>query len=120
MTGANLNSTRQRLPNRRGSEAFVLEAGGLSFAAVDRFDDESLRQGFLAKTHGGSTAGFMVSEAASASSLTLQFGCPVEKLCISVCRDARGAATGPRNTTLDMLAGEAAKMPRLQRATQAT
>jgi hypothetical protein len=47
MTGANLSSTRQRLPNRRGSEAFVLEAGGLSFAAVVRFDDESLGKVFL-------------------------------------------------------------------------
>jgi|AmaraimetFIIA100_FD_contig_51_2934414_length_434_multi_2_in_0_out_0_1 hypothetical protein len=109
MTGANLRSTRQRLPNRRGSQAFVLEAGGLSFSAVaSGFDDESLGKVFSQKRTAGSTVGFMVSEAASASSLTLQFGCPVEKLCTSVCRDAHGAATGPLNTTLDMLAGEVA------------
>jgi len=77
MTGANLRSTRQRLPNRRGSQAFVLEAGGLSFSAVaSGFDDESLGKVFSQKRTAGSTVGFMVSEAASASSLTLQFGCP--------------------------------------------
>jgi hypothetical protein len=109
MTGTNLKSTRQRLPNRRGSEAFVLEAGGRSFAAVaSRSDDESLGKVFSQKPNGGSTGGFMVSQTASASSLTLQFGCPVEKLCVSVCRDVRGAATRPLNTMLDMLAGKAA------------
>jgi hypothetical protein len=34
MTGTNLKATRQRLPNRRGSVTFTLQAGGLNFTAT--------------------------------------------------------------------------------------
>jgi hypothetical protein len=96
---------RRRLPNRRGSETFTLEAGGLRFTATaSRFDDGSLGEIFLQNHKADSTAGIMASDAAIAASLALQFGCSGETLRKALCRDARGNATGPLGVALDMLA----------------
>ena len=97
-------SERQRLPNRRGSVTFTLEAGGLHFTAtISRFDDGSLGEVFLQNHKADSTAGIMASDAAIAASLALQFGCPLETLRRALCRDARGKATGPLGRALDLL-----------------
>ncbi len=96
---------RRRLPDRRGSVTFALQAGGLNFTAtVSRFDDGSLGEVFFQNHKTNSTAGILASDAAIAASLALQFGCPVETLRKALCRDARGNATGPLGTVLDRLA----------------
>jgi hypothetical protein len=101
-------ATRRRLPDRRGSMTFKIEAGGLSFTAtVSQFDDGSLGEVFLQNHKADSTAGIMASDAAIAASLALQFGCPVETLRKALCRDARGKGTGPLGAALDMLAVQA-------------
>jgi len=111
-------SERRRLPNRRDSVTFVLEAGGLRFTATaSRFDDGLLGEVFLQNHKADSTAGIMASDAAVAASLALQFNCPVETLRRALCRDARGNATGPLGVALDMLSqlppadGEATPAP---------
>jgi hypothetical protein len=96
---------RKRLPNRRGSLTFSLEAGGLTFTATAScFSDGTLGEVFLQNHKVNSTAGIMAADAAIAASLALQFGCPVEVLSKALCRDARGNATGPLGVALDMLA----------------
>ena len=98
---------RQRLPNRRGSMTFMLQAGGLTFTAtVSQFDDGSLGEVFIQNHKADSSAGIMASDAAIAASLALQFGCPVETLRKALCRDARGKATGPLGVALDLIAGQ--------------
>ena len=100
---------RRRLPDRRGSLTFGLQAGGLSFTAtVSRFDDGALGEVFIQNHKADSAAGIMASDAAIAASLALQFGCPPETLRHALCRDARGNATGPLGVALDMLATKAA------------
>lgn len=96
---------RRRLPDRRGSITFTLQAGGLTFTATaSQFDDGSIGEIFLQNHKADSTAGIMASDAAIAASLALQYGCPVETLRRAVCRDARGHATSPLGVTLDILA----------------
>jgi hypothetical protein len=100
-----MTEARKRLPDRRGSLTFTLEAGGLSFTAtVSRFADGAPGEVFLQNHKATSTAGIMASDAAIAASLALQFGCPVETLRKALCRDARGNATGPLGVALDKLA----------------
>jgi hypothetical protein len=100
-------SKRRRLPNRRGSMTFGLQAGGLSFTATaSQFDDGSLGEVFLQNHKADSAAGIMASDAAIAASLALQFGCPIETLRKALCRDARGNPTGPLGVAIDMLAVE--------------
>jgi ribonucleoside-diphosphate reductase alpha chain len=107
MTGTNLKAARRRLPSRRGSVTFDLQAGGLHFTTtIGKFDDGSLGEVFIQNHKADSTAGIMASDAAIAASLALQFGCPVETLRKALCRDARGKATGPLGVALDMLAGK--------------
>ena len=98
-------TNRQRLPDRRGSLTFALQAGGLRFTAtVSKFNDGSLGEVFLQNHKADSAAGIMASDAAIAASLALQFGCPVDVLRRALSRDARGNATGPLGVALDMLA----------------
>jgi hypothetical protein len=97
-------SVRRRLPDRRGSVTFGLEAGGLRFTATaSQFDDGTLGEIFLQNHKADSGAGIMASDAAIAASLALQFGCPSDTLRKALCRDARGNATGPLGTALDIL-----------------
>jgi hypothetical protein len=98
-------TNRQRLPDRRGSLTFALQAGGLRFTAtVSKFNDGALGEVFLQNHKADSAAGIMASDAAIAASLALQFGCPVDVLRKALSRDARGNATGPLGVALDILA----------------
>jgi ribonucleoside-diphosphate reductase alpha chain len=97
--------TRKRLPDRRGSLTFTLEAVGVNFAAtVSRFADGLLGEVFPQNHKADSTAGITASDAAIAASLALQFGCPLETLRKALCRDVRSKATGPLGVALDKLA----------------
>jgi ribonucleoside-diphosphate reductase alpha chain len=97
-------SARRRLPNRRGSVTFALEAGGLRFTCTASwFDDGSLGEVFLQNHKADSTAGIMASDSAIAASLALQYGCPPEVLQKALSRDARGDPTGPLGIVLDTL-----------------
>jgi hypothetical protein len=105
-----LETARRRLPDRRGSMTFMLEAGGLRFTATaSRFEDGSIGEIFLQNHKADSTAGIMASDAAIAASLALQYGCPFETLRRALCRDARGDATGPLGRCFDLVSREAAR-----------
>ena len=97
-------TARQRLPDRRPSQVFDLEALGLTFTVTaSRFDDGSIAETFIQNHKTNSAAGVLASDCAIAASLALQFGCPVEVLRRALSRDAQGRATGPLGAALDLL-----------------
>ena len=99
-------SARRRLPNRRGSIGFDVQALNLTFAVTaSRFNDGSLGEVFIQNHKTNSAAGILASDCAIAASLALQFGCPAEILARALSRDSRGTATGPLGVALDLLAG---------------
>jgi len=97
---------RKRLPDRRPSITFDVEAFHLRFTVTaSAFDDGGVGEVFLQNHKAESAAGIMASDSAIAASLALQYGCPPETLRKALSRDARGNATGPLAAALDMLAG---------------
>ena len=102
---SNKSANRQRLPNRRGSITFDVEAFGLTFTVTaSRFSDQHLAEVFIRNHKCDSAAGIMASDCAIAASLALQFGCPAEVLASALSRNSWGAATGPLGIALDLLA----------------
>jgi hypothetical protein len=96
--------TRHRLPNRRGSITFDVEALGLTFTVTaSRFNDDSLGEVFIQNHKTNSAAGILASDSAIAASLALQFGCPADVLARALSRDSRNNATGPLGIGLDLL-----------------
>jgi ribonucleoside-diphosphate reductase alpha chain len=94
---------RQRLPDRRASETFSLECVGLQYTAtISRFADGRLGEIFLTNHKAGSAADTAARDAA----IALQFGADVETIRRALCRDGRGAASGPLGVALDLLAAE--------------
>jgi ribonucleoside-diphosphate reductase alpha chain len=100
-------SDRQRLPDRRASTTFEVEAFGLRFTVTSSsFAHGELGELFIQNHKADSGAGIMASDSAIAASLALQFGCPAEVLRKALSRDARGNASGPLAAALDLLAEE--------------
>ncbi len=97
-------TTRQRLPDRRASTTFDVEAFGLRFTVTaSHFRQGGLGEIFIQNHKADSGAGIMASDSAIAASLALQYGCPPEVLSKALSRDARGNPTGPLSAALDML-----------------
>ena len=95
---------RRRLRNRRASETFELHAQGLKFTCtVSRFADGSLGEIFLSNHKAGSMAGINAQYAAVVCSLAIQYGVPLDVIRRALMRDARGRASGPLATALDLL-----------------
>jgi hypothetical protein len=98
---------RQRLPNRRASQTFEVEAMGLRFTVtVSSYRDGRPAEVFITNHHAGSAAGIMASDAAIAASLALQYGCPADVLAKALSRDNQGRATSPLGIALDRIIGE--------------
>jgi hypothetical protein len=98
-------SERRRLPDRRPSVTFDVEAFSLRFTVTaSPFGDDTIGEIFIQNHKADSSAGIMASDSAIAASLALQYGCPAEVLRKALSRDARGNASGPLAVALDMLA----------------
>jgi hypothetical protein len=99
--------SRERLPNRRSSESFTFECGGLRYhATVSRFADGRIGEIFTTNTKPSSQSDVNARDAAVAASLALQFGCPLEVLRKALLRDPRGVASSPLGAALDRIARE--------------
>jgi ribonucleoside-diphosphate reductase alpha chain len=99
-------SNRRRLPNRRGSITWDVQALSLTFTVTaSKFDTGELGEVFIQNHKTNSAAGILASDCAIAASLALQFGCPAEVLARALSRDSRGNATGPLGIALDLLTG---------------
>jgi hypothetical protein len=96
---------RQRLTNRRISETFELEVGGLRYTAtVGRYADGTIGEIFLQNHKRGSASDADARDAAVAASLALQFGCPVETLQCALLRDSHGRPSTPLGAAIDIIA----------------
>src|SRR6516165_9506260 len=96
-------SGRLRLPGRRASEVFELEAGGLKYtASLSRFPEGKLGELFLNNNKINSAADTNARDAAIACSFALQHGANAEAIRRALSRDAQGRALGPLGIALDI------------------
>ena len=101
---------RERLPNRRYSETFNIEAGGLNYrATISRFSDGRLAEIFLANHKSGSDADTTAKDSAVVCSIALQFGVPLDVIRHALMRDSQGRPNGPLAVALDRLAKDGAQ-----------
>jgi hypothetical protein len=99
--------SRERLPNRRASISFDLEAQGLGFTATFSWSaDGRVAEIFLQNHKAGSMAGINACDAAVVASIALQYGAPFDVIRKALMRDANGHASGPLGVALDRVAGE--------------
>jgi len=100
-----MSASRTRLPNRRASEVFELEAGGLHFtASVSRFSDGEIGELFLSNHKSNSAADTNARDSAIAFSFAVQHGADAEAIRRALSRDAQGRALGPLGVALDLIA----------------
>jgi hypothetical protein len=99
------SAARRRLPNRRFSETFTLEAQGMKFmATISRFDDGTLAEIFLSNHKAGSHADANACDAAVVCSIALQHGVPLETIHRALMRDGNGQARTVLGVALDHIA----------------
>jgi hypothetical protein len=101
-----MTAARRRLENRRLSESFDFEVGGLRYhCTASRFDSGEIAELFISNTKPSSQSDVNARDAAVAASLALQFGCPAEMLRKALLRDPRGKASSPLGEALDKILG---------------
>jgi hypothetical protein len=96
-------STRQRPPNRRPCETFVLESNGLRYlATISRFADGRLAEIFISNAKAGSHSDAAAKDAAVVCSIALQHGIPVDVIRHALLHETRMAGPArpsvPRST----------------------
>jgi hypothetical protein len=100
-------SARERLPNRRLSESFTVECGGLRYVAtISRLADGHVAEIFNSNHKSGSRADANARDSAVVCSLALQHGVPLEVIRHTLLRDARGNAETPLGAAIDLIAKE--------------
>jgi hypothetical protein len=105
-----MTAERRRLPNRRQSESFEIEAQGLTFTATfSRGADGTAQEIFLTNHRAGSDAGINASDSAVVCSIALQYGVPLETIRRALMRDVHGRASGPLGIALDAIAAKPTK-----------
>jgi|SRR6516165_7818281 hypothetical protein len=99
--------SRDRLPNRRGSETFEIEASGLEYTCTaSRFADGRIGELFLSNHKSNSAADVNARDGAITLSIAVQHGADPEVIRRALCRDANGKASGPLGAALDAILGE--------------
>jgi hypothetical protein len=90
--------TRERLPDRRGSELFQFEHGGVEYTAtISRFLDNRLAEIFIDHRRPNSQLAEHANDAAVLASLLLQQGVTVAEI--------RHSISGPLSTALALAEG---------------
>jgi len=96
---------RQRLPNRRKAETFVLEIAGLHYTCtVGRYADGRIGELFLSNHKSNSAADTNARDSAIVFSFAVQHGADPEAIRRALCRDSQGRASGPLAAALDKIA----------------
>lgn len=96
---------RQRLPDRRASEAFSFEVNSLRYTAtVSRFADGRPGELFLSNHKASSQADSNAKDAAIIASLALQYGVPLDVIRKALLRDPTGRPSTPVGMALDIIA----------------
>jgi hypothetical protein len=100
-----MTAERERLRNRRYSESFAFECGGLKYTATASwFDDGRLAEVFVGNHKCDSHADACAKDAAILASVALQHGVPLAIIRKSLLRDSRGRPSTPIGCALDLLA----------------
>jgi hypothetical protein len=108
MTAYRPVSARERLPNRRASETFQLECGGLYYlCTVGRYPDGRIAELFLHNHKSNSASDTNARDSAIVFSFALQHGADPDAIRKSLCRDSQGRALGPLGRALDLVKGSA-------------
>jgi hypothetical protein len=95
---------RHRLPNRRSAISAGFERDGASFTmTTGRYADGRVGEVFINAGHANSALDAIISDAAIAISLALQFGCPLGTIRHALKRDVKGIAASPIGTALDLI-----------------
>jgi hypothetical protein len=103
---------RTRLPNRRASETFGLQHGGMRFTVtISRFADGRVGEAFIANHKRGNASDIAARDCGILISLCLQFGCPVETIAHALSRHTDGSASGVAGAVLDRLLAEREHRP---------
>jgi hypothetical protein len=99
-------SARRRLPNRRESQTFNFNCGPHFYTATIAYfpGTDQLAEIFLGNGRAGSDVDAAAKDSAVVASIALQHGVSVEVLRRALLRDARGVASSPLGTALDLLA----------------
>jgi hypothetical protein len=101
-------NARRRLPQRRASESFEVNAAGLRYTAtVSRFEDGRIGEIFLSSKKPSSQADTNARDAAVICSIALQHNVPINVIRHALLRDAQGRASSPLGAALDKMAGAA-------------
>jgi hypothetical protein len=102
-----MSNARLRLPDRRGSETFEVEADGQRYTAtVGRHSDGRIGELFLANHKSNSQADTNARDSGIAFSFAVQHGADPPALRLALSRDSYGRASGPLGAALDVLLGE--------------
>jgi hypothetical protein len=95
---------RRHLPDRRATESFDLQIGGLRYVvSAGRFADGKLAEIFISNAKAGSDCDTAARDSAVVASIALQYGVPIEVLRHALMRDAQGRPSGPLGAALDHL-----------------
>jgi ribonucleoside-diphosphate reductase alpha chain len=101
-----MTAARARLPNRRESQTFSFECGGLRYTAtVSWFADGRVGELFLNNHKSNSASDANARDSAIVASLALQHGVPLETIRRALLRDAHGRPSTPLGAALDLIAG---------------
>ena len=99
-----MSDRRNRLPDRRGNETVNFVCRGIPCTGtVHRRDDGAIAEVFLNAGKSGTHLDIATRDAAIATSLALQFGCPPEVIAGACLRDANGDAEGPIGAIMDLM-----------------
>ena len=94
---------RSKLPNRRNSEVFTFEIGGVPYRAqMSRFADGRIAELFLDGPKIGSSAQIAAHDAAVCASIALQRGASADDLRHSLTKLANGKGAGPIGVALEL------------------
>jgi hypothetical protein len=100
---------RARLPNRRLSESFTVECGGLRYVAtISRLADGRVAEIFLSNHKSGSQADANARDSAVVCSLALQHGVPLDVIRRALLRDPQGRPSTPLGAAIDVVCKERA------------
>jgi len=92
------------MSNRRAAETIASEHGGANFTmTTGRYADGRLGEVFINAGHANSALDVIISDAAIAISLALQFGCPIDTIRHALKRDGQGIAASPIGAALDLV-----------------
>jgi hypothetical protein len=95
-------TARRRLHNRRCSETFQIEHGGLRYTvSYSLFDDGALAETFISNHKRGNASDIAARDAGIILSFALQYGAPAETISRALSRNSDGSASGVMAAVLD-------------------